>query len=144
MGRRMNEGAANLVDPARRPPWSAAVEAALENAEQSDMPSKPVPGPSSVAETKPKSGGRLYIPWYELLRRTFGEEVGCPDCGGRLRLIALVKKEETKQTLLKAMHLPTQATGPPERVKSEPAEPEALELKWSREGESADCLEYPD
>ena len=92
-----------------------------------------------AASISPGMGDRV-----ALLRRTFGEEVGCPDCCGRLRLIALVKKEETIQTLLKAMHLPTQATGPPERVKSEPAEPEALELKWSREGENADWLEYPD
>lgn len=51
-----------------------------------------------------------------LLRRTFGEEVVCP----------------------------TQATGPPERANSEPAETEALELEWSGEGESADWPEYPD
>jgi len=117
---------------------------ALEHAEQSDMPFKPVPGASSVAETKPKSGGRLYIPWYELLRRTFGEQVVCPDCGGKLRLIALVKKEETIQALLKAMHLLTQPTGPPEGAKPEPAETEAMELEWSGEGESADWPEYPD
>jgi hypothetical protein len=79
-----------------------------------------------------------------LLRRTFGEAVVCPDCGGRLRLIALVKKEETVQTLLSAMQLPTQATGPPERAKPEPAETEALELEWSGGGESADWPEYPD
>jgi len=78
-----------------------------------------------------------------LLRRTFGEAVVCPDCGGRLRLIALVKKEETVQTLLSGMQLPTQATGPPERTKSEPAEPEALEIEWSGEGESADWPEIP-
>ena len=64
-----------------------------------------------------------------LLRRTFGEEVVRPDCGGRLRLIALVKKEETIETLLTAVQLPTQATGPPERGKLEPAESEALELE---------------
>ena len=115
-----------------------------ENAEVSCLPAKSVPGPSSVAETKPKPGGRRYIPWYELLRRTFGEEGVCPDCGGRLRLIALVKKEETIQALLKAMHLPTQATGPPERAKPEPATTEPLELEWSGEGESADWPEYSD
>lgn len=66
-----------------------------------------------------------------LLRRTFGEEVTCPDCGGRLRLIALVKKEETILALLKALHLPTEATGPPEMAKPEPATTEPLELEWS-------------
>ena len=43
----------------------------------------PFPGPASDAQTKPKPGGRRYIPWHELLRRTFGEEGVCPDCGGR-------------------------------------------------------------
>ncbi len=123
---------------------AAATESPLlENAEEGGLPAKPVPGPAGVAG-KPKSGGRRYIPWYELLRRTFGEEVVCPDCGGRLRLIALVKKEETIQALLKALHLPTQATGPPERAKPEPATTEPLELEWSGEGESADWPEYPD
>ena len=79
-----------------------------------------------------------------LLRRTFGEEGVCPDCGGRLRLIALVKTEETIQTLLSAMQVLTQATGPPEMAKSEPAEPEALELEWSGEGASTDWPEYPE
>ena len=55
-----------------------------------------------------------------LLRRTYGEEVACPDCGGRLRLNALVKKEETIQALLKAMHLLNQTTGPSEVEKPKP------------------------
>jgi hypothetical protein len=55
----------------------------VENAEEGGLPAKPVPGPASVAETKPKPGGHRYIPWHELLRRTFGEEVVCPECGGQ-------------------------------------------------------------
>jgi hypothetical protein len=42
------------------------------------------------------------------------------------------------------MQLPTQATGPPARAKSERTEPEALDLEWSGEGESGDWSEYPD
>ena len=91
------------------------------------------------AVTSPGTGDRV-----ALLRRTFGEEVVCPDCGGKLRLIALVKQEETIQTLLSAMHLLTQATGPPVAAQPEPAETEALELEWSGEAESADWPEYPD
>jgi hypothetical protein len=68
----------------------------------------------------------------------------CPECGGKLRLIALVKKEETIQAHLETMHLLTQPTGPPEGAKPEPAETEPLELEWSGEGESADRPEYPD
>lgn len=39
------------------------------------------------------------------------------------------------------MHLPTQATGPPERAKPETATTEPLELEWSGEGESMDWPE---
>ncbi|GEM_PF-6299694 len=46
--------------------------------------------------------------------------------------------------ILKAMHLSTQATGPPQDAKPEPAKTEALKLEWSGEGESADWPEYPD
>ena len=45
--------------------------------------------------------------------------------------------------LRKAMHLATQATGPPEAANPEPAETEAQELEWSGEGESVDWPEYP-
>jgi hypothetical protein len=62
----------------------------------------------------------------------------------KVQLIALVKKEGTILALLKAVHLPTQATGPPERAKPEPAATEPLDLEWSGEGESMDWPEYPD
>ena len=55
-----------------------------------------------------------------------------------------MKKEETIETLLSAMHLPPQATGPPVAAQSEPEEPEALELGWSGECETPDWPEYPD
>jgi hypothetical protein len=55
-----------------------------------------------------------------------------------------VKKEKKIQALLKALHLPTQATGPPERAQRELVANEPLELYWSGEGESADWPEYPD
>lgn len=89
-------------------------------------------------QSKAKAGRSRYIPWHELLRRTFGEEVKCPDCGGRLRLIALVKKEGTIRAVLAALHFPT---GPP-KVSSprtwgeEPGDQEA--------SESMDWPEYPD
>ena len=78
---------------------------ALENAEADGRPEKGIPGAAAMADKKPKVVFSKYIPWHELLRRTFGEEVMCPQCGGKLRLIALVKTEATIQVLLKAMHL---------------------------------------
>ena len=134
-----------LIVPKAETEAEVAPESPLqENAGVGGFPAMLVPAPSSVTARLPKPGGRRYIPWQVLLRRTFGEEVKCPACGGRLRLIALVKKEETTTALLKAMQLPTQTRGPPEWAKPEPAEPEALELEWNGEGESADWLEYPD
>ena len=46
---------------------------------------------------------KRHIPWHELLRRTFGSEIVCPDCGGAIRLIALVKTERTAQAMLRGM-----------------------------------------
>jgi hypothetical protein len=57
------------------PPAVSPVNPLREYAEESGLPAKSVAGPASVAESKPEPGGRRFIPWYELLRRTFGEEV---------------------------------------------------------------------
>jgi hypothetical protein len=48
------------------------------------------------------------IPLPELLRRVFGIEVVCGKCQNPLRLIALIKTEETAKKILAAMHLPTE------------------------------------
>ncbi len=49
-----------------------------------------------------------YIPWAELLRRTFGFELVCQKCQAPLRLVALVKSQDTAKKILTAMHLPTE------------------------------------
>ena len=92
-------------------------------------------------ERKPRAVVSKYSPWHELLRLTFGEEVVCQDCGGRLRLIALVKKEETIQAVLRALRL---ATGPPQVAN--PGRPDSSEegLENGGEGEGADWPEYSD
>jgi hypothetical protein len=43
-----------------------------------------------------------------LLRRVFGIEVLCSKCQAPLRLIALIKSENTARKILTAMHLPTE------------------------------------
>lgn len=107
------------------------------------------PKPQATGHSKSSSGH--YIPWHELLRRTFGEEVRCPTCGGRLRLVAMVKTEATVREILTAMHLPQSSTGPPNDEISQPSEPEATELDWGDGGrgdgdmsEPMDWPEYPD
>ena len=66
----------------------------------------------------------------------------CPHCGGRLRLIALVKTEETIRAVLPAMRLPK---GPP-GVKLRPPETHEGETEWREDdpGETTDWPEYPD
>jgi len=61
----------------------------------------------------PHPGHRCrYRRWAELLRRTFGVDVEvCPDCGGRMKLLALVRDPEGIARFLAALGLPT--TAPP-------------------------------
>jgi len=58
--------------------------------------------PSIITSAADKS---KYIPWHELLRRTFNVDVTCARCKGQLRLIALVKTQVTIIKILAAMGL---------------------------------------
>jgi hypothetical protein len=40
----------------------------------------------------------MYIPWAELLRKTFGFEIVCTKCKAQFRLIALIKTEDVAKT----------------------------------------------
>ena len=68
---------------------------------------KPTTGTDAV-KAKKKS---RYIPFAELLRRTFAVELKCSSCGNPLRLRALIKTETVIRKILLAMHLPAK---PPE------------------------------
>jgi hypothetical protein len=72
-------------------------------AQAADDPNAPPPNAGAGAQ-----GGKRcrYIPWAELLRRTFAIDIVCGRCGGDLRLIALVKADETIKKILAAMGLP--------------------------------------
>jgi hypothetical protein len=50
-----------------------------------------------------------YISWSELLRKTFEIDTTCPRCKSPLRLIALIKTEDTIKKIPSAMGLPTEA-----------------------------------
>ena len=43
-----------------------------------------------------------------MLRRVFGIEILCKKCKAPLRLIALIKSEDTARKILTAMHLPSE------------------------------------
>jgi hypothetical protein len=58
-------------------------------------------------ETPPRKRKSQYIPWNELLRRTFNVQLKCANCKGDLRLIALIKTQTTIKKILAAMGLPT-------------------------------------
>jgi hypothetical protein len=78
---------------------------AASRSEVVPTPTEPTP---TDEKAKPKSAGKSkYIPWHELLRRTFGFEVVCQKCQSPLRLIALIKTEDVAKKILTAMHLPT-------------------------------------
>ena len=66
----------------------------------------PEPPEASVVEDEADrrwpAGG--YRPWAELLARTFGVDVlSCPSCGGRMRLLAVIKEEASITRYLAAV-----------------------------------------
>ena len=57
-----------------------------------------------------RARGRL---WADLMRRTFGFDVlACPQCGGRLRLIALIDQVSIIQQILRHPGLPSEIPTP--------------------------------
>ena len=78
-----------------------------------------------------KAGGEparksKYIPWAELLHRTFGFEIVSAKCQALLRLIALVKNQDVAKKILTAMHLPTEV---PELHPARPPPPAEREAR---------------
>ena len=71
-----------------------------------------------------------------LLRRTFGSEIVCPNCGGAIRLMALLKTERTIKTILFGMGFPNDCFNRPIASTGE-ASPlklmEDIDLEWSEE-----------
>jgi hypothetical protein len=65
--------------------------------------------PLTPAAPDKSAGKSRYIPWAQLLRKTFGFEIVCSTCHSQLRLIALIKTEAVAKKILKAMHLPTES-----------------------------------
>jgi hypothetical protein len=74
-------------------------------------------------EPEPENG---YIPWSELMQRTFGLDVmECEKCGGRLKFLALIEDPDAIFKILDHLGLPTEpprprpARPPPEDLKLE-------------------------
>jgi len=65
--------------------------------------------PGADDATLSRTRGR-YRPWAELLKRTFALDVhACPDCGSRLRLVALVTEAASITRYLRAVGEPVEA-----------------------------------
>ena len=73
-----------------------------------NLRSQVVPAPASpppADKTDQPPGRSRYIPWAELLRRTFGIDVVCAKCQAPPRLIALIKTEAIAKKILTAVRL---------------------------------------
>ena len=72
---------------------------------------EPKPDPPCGREGRPP---REKAPlWADLMRRTFGlDTLACPNCGGRLRLIALIEEAAVIARILRHLHLPTEVPTP--------------------------------
>ncbi len=71
----------------------------------------PAPAPAATSEKGEDNSERPlplshYISWSDLLRHTFQIDITCPRCQSPLRLIALIKTEDTIRKILFAMGLP--------------------------------------
>jgi hypothetical protein len=84
------------------------VDAAEVSAEAASSPSQKTEDDKAAAEKRKKAN---YIPWAELLKRTFGFDLTvCSCCGGRVRVITAITSKEAIQRILGHMGL---STGPP-------------------------------
>jgi hypothetical protein len=91
---------ADAVEPATDADGKGALPAPAPAADAADDTVKPAP-----------AGNRRYLPWAELLKRTFRLDVlHCDECGGRMKLVALVKDPTSVHRFLTGVGLPT---GPP-------------------------------
>jgi len=64
------------------------------------------------------------VPWADLLKKVFAVDVlACPECGGRLRLIACIAESAVAKRILD--HLGLGSTGPP--VAAVRGEPDCVE-----------------
>jgi hypothetical protein len=55
----------------------------------------------------------LCLSWASLLERTFAIDIlACPECGGRLRLIATINDQAVIEKILGHLGLPTEAPAP--------------------------------
>ena len=73
-------------------------------------PAEPSPHNQHAAKPRRPTHRSRYRPWAELLKRTFAIEVQvCPNCSGRMKLIALVTEPSSLTRFLRHLAEPTDA-----------------------------------
>jgi DNA-directed RNA polymerase subunit RPC12/RpoP len=111
--RRAHEGArrtavSTAAGEARSDPASSAPTAAPVAEAAGGDPATPRPPPPPPGYVRPK-----YVAWAALLERTFAIDVlACPDCGGRLRLMATITDHAVIKKILGHLGLPTETPTP--------------------------------
>ena len=67
--------------------------------------------PSAPCSSPPETAPRIRVrhdSWAELMQRAFAIDVlACPECGGRLRLLATIISSDAIQRILSHLQLPT-------------------------------------
>ena len=99
---------AALVPPPRRHTVIYFGALASHSASRSQVVPAPATLPLPPTDLAKPANKSRYIPWAQLLRKTFGFELLCSKCQAPLRLIALIKTEDVARKILTAMHLPTE------------------------------------
>ena len=68
--------------------------------------------------------------WADLLRRVFAVDVlECPDCGGRMRILAAIHPPDATRAILECLGLPSRAP-PASRARPEPESPNPAPPDW--------------
>ena len=101
----------------RRVVPEVAAEPGPAPAPSASPPSPPAASsPSPLEDAPAPSPLRTYrVPWAELLKKVFAIDVlACPECSGRLQMIAFIADQGTARRILE--HLELDATGPPVAV----------------------------
>ena len=77
-------------------------------------------------------GSKTWIPWAELLEKTFGvDALECPRCGHRMRVVAFITEPRVIGRILRSMGIapPPDAAGadPPDRAEGGPVWGESID-----------------
>ena len=107
--------AASVPAPGRHTVRYAGVLASASKLRSRIVPTPPVLQVAQDADesSKPKRAGCRYRSWAELLRTLGIDAFACPNCGGRMRILALVRDQDEVRRFLQALGEPS---APPKRA----------------------------